>query len=83
MQFEAVDIDLLDYETSMQALEAVRVIFERALGMQIDPKLVIPSRRCPIIRMNFGACIPELATQVERLNLGNAKQLVFNKCDNR
>ncbi len=75
IKFEALPVDVIDYETSLIALEVIRSIFNDKLGLSISEKCIYPSRRCPIVALKFDQCIPNCVS----LN-GN---LHFNRCDIR
>ena len=74
LHFENLNLDVIDFDTSMLVLEVVRPILNQKLGFQISEKFIYPSRRCPIISMQFASCLP------------NAKipdGLRFHQCDIR
>lgn len=67
----------LDYSTSMLALGVIADILERKLGIEKSDRILIPSRRCPLVQMDFFWCFPGLKAQVYEMN----KHLEFSSCD--
>ena len=76
LKFEALSLDVLDYETSMLALLVIRRILERKMGFQIGDEFLFGARRCPIISLDFEACF----SPQSRCPFGNVK---YQKCDIR
>lgn len=85
VHFEAFEsIELLDYETSWLALKVIQLVWERKLGMNMNyDRAIVPSRRCPLIILDFQKCFPKISQQVTRMNQLNAgqPQIVFNKAN--
>lgn len=58
LKFEHLPVDVIDYDTCLLVLETVRPIINYQLGFDIKEKFIHPSRRCPIIAMDFNNCLP-------------------------
>ena len=78
ISFEELDLDLLDYDTSILALQVIRPILNEKLGLKISEDFIYPSRRCPIISLRFWHCLPRNDNFP-----AEASKLKFNQCDIR
>lgn len=80
IKFDSIPEDIrVDFSTSMLALEIILMVLKHKLGLTIsNENTIIPSRRCPIIKLDFYWCFPELKEYVNSLSNNN---LQFNKCD--
>lgn len=75
IKFETLDVDVIDFETSLVALEVIRPILNQKLGLSISEKCIYPSKRCPIIALMFDQCMPSTGFSVNGLQ--------YNRCDIR
>lgn len=75
VKFENLDVDVLDYYSSMLTLEIIESIFKTKFYLQVKKhsSSIIQSRRCPIIKLNFANFFTKLPD--------NHINLKFNKCD--
>lgn len=78
IKFENLKFDVLDYSTSMLALEVIECILQEQIGIQAK-ETIVPSKRCPIIKLNFNACFPQLVQQIRAEQ--KSSELEFSKCD--
>ncbi|XP_075586707.1 uncharacterized protein LOC124500632 isoform X2 [Dermatophagoides farinae] len=80
IQFEKINADILDFHTSMMALEVIEKLMKIEFGLQLrnDQSTIIHSRRCPIIKLNFHQCLRHLKLEMPRQQ---QMRMEFTKCD--
>ena len=77
--------DRVDFETGMLILQVLKTILEKKVGFRKqDLKFaIVPSKRCPIIKLDFEQCCPELRQLVAQNSNADptrpGRPLAFNK----
>ena len=61
VHFQAIpDNVTLDFNTSIIALETLILLLQLKLGIYDNERLIVPSRRCPILKLDFFWCFPKV-----------------------
>lgn len=84
IKFNSVPVDILDYSTCMLALEVIQMILQNKFNIR-NKDMIVPSKRCPIIKLKFNTCFPSMKNEIvqQQKNSGfNQTNLIeFNNCD--
>lgn len=75
--------DRLDYETGLLILKIIRMILPLRVNVcRRMTNVIVPSKRCPIIKLDFKDCFKDRKLLIkDNCNNNTSGSLAFNKCD--